>query len=296
MTFKLKYFLPVFIFSIFGTISHTQELALRAATAFANKAHTFATISRYAGVQAKVHNLLEKQKQVIVCSDWDDTITSPGAWHQKFNDGKWVCPTSKRMLLENEVDSHLREPEISDIITDWRNQNIPVLITTARPPIIDTKLTKYAKQHNLHPNLMDARLPDNPEQIDYDTIQGHISTILKHLDSDILLEKTAKKIDRMSQQSRIDLRGQKDLQQSTVIKNYDGHILTYHDSYAFIGHNKGPNFLRLIQDIELPQGDLVIVDDSPKAIGSYLNPHVITGFEEAGYTLHLMYYPSTKLP
>lgn len=274
---------------IVTTASLAQEVAVRAAAAFARKPHTFTTITRYSSVQTKVLELADKAK-VSIFTDWDDTINAPGAWRQTTYDGAPVCETTKRMLLEHEVDSALRDEDTAAIIATWKSQNVPVLVTTARPPIIDIKLRKYAQESDIHPNLMDIRMADQPDIIDYTTINHHISYILKNCDPARLREKTAKKITTMSEHSGIDLRGQTDLRH-TVIKNYNGHLLTYHDGYAFIGHTKGPNMLHLIQDIKIEPGHLIIVDDSPRAIGSYLEADVITGFEQLGYTLHLMHYP-----
>lgn len=276
-------------YAFLGSSLPAHELAVRATSAFSRKPHTFTTITQYAAVHSKVLEL-SKSANVSVLTDWDDTINAPGAWRQKKYDGSWVCSHSKRMLLEHEVDTLLRDQETPEIIQSWKRHKIPVLVTTARPPVIDVKLKKYALQLKMHSDLMNIRLPHADEEIDYLTINQHISSILNTFNSEKLKSKTEKKVNAMIAWSGINLKDQPNLDYS-VIKTFGQHLLAYHNGYAFIGHNKGAHMLQLLQEVQLSPGHLVIVDDSPRAIGSYLEAEVIKGFEELGYTLHLMHYP-----
>lgn len=286
---KIKYFFIGLLLS--HPLAVAQDLASVAEVAFTDTNHTFTVISGYSEVAAKVADL--SSAPVSVLTDWDDTVNAPGAWHQKFYDGSWVCPTTKRMLLESEVDGMLRDSDTVSIIQSWKTDSIPVLVTTARPPVIDAKLTKYAANRNLHKNLMDARTTTNPDQIDYDTIKAISLNIFRELGRTTLTEKVAKKITAMSLQSGIDLRGQENLMH-TVIEDHNNHMLVYQDGYAFIGHDKGPNMLHLVSEIGLTPGHLVIIDDSSRALISYLDTGIVAGFEELGYTLHLLHYPVEK--
>lgn len=276
------------------TTANASDLALQASHLFSGKSHTFTTISAYRDVAHKVLSLPNDNKKVIL-TDWDDTINSsgiiPGAWHQRKRDKSWVCETTKRMLLEHEVDGNLRDGDSPNIIQTWREQEIPVIVTTARPSIIDTHLITYAQKFDLHDNLMDARLSDNPDQIDYKTIGNIVFQITQKLEQDTLLSEITAKINRMSQQSGINLRGQIGIPSHHILKEHNGSMLTYQDGYAFVGHTKGPNVLHIIEEVVKGPVDLVIVDDSPTALGSYLDQQVIEAYEKIGYTLHLMHYP-----
>ena len=269
-----------------------QDLAAKAAKAFASRAHTFRTITSYAEVEGATERLRGHSKSVSVLSDWDDTLNqTPGAWWQKNHDGSWFCPHTKRFRMEHEVDDKLRHPEAKDIITRIRTRGIPFMVTTARPPIIDTTLDAMARDSKSHPNLMDARKTDNPDLIDYDAIHSGVYQILSTMDQADLLRLTQEKIAAMSTASGIDINGQKLAHSGHLVVDDGHHVFTYHDGFAFIGHEKGPGMLKLMPFLNLPKGHLVIVDDSARALGSYLDETVIKSFEDQGYTLHLLHYP-----
>ena len=83
-----------------------------------------------------------------------------------------------------------------------------------------------------------------------------------------------------------------DLAISSHIVVDDGHhVYSYLDGFAFIGHEKGPGLLKLMPALNLPKGHHVIVDDSARALGSYLDESVLKSFEDQGYTLHILHYP-----
>ncbi len=269
-----------------------QDLASKAAKLFAGRAHTFATIASYGEVEAKTEYLRGRWKKVSVLSDWDDTLNqTPGAWWQKNHDKSWFCPHTKRFRLEHEVDNKLRHPEAADIVKRIRTRGIPFIVTTARPPVIDVTLDTLAKKAKSHPNLMDARRSDNPDLIDYDAIHTGVYDLVSKMGQAELLELTKTKIATMSTASGINLSGQ-DLARGGHIVVDDGHhVYSYYDGFAFIGHEKGPGLLKLMPALNLPKGHLVIVDDSARALGSYLDETVLKSFEAQGYTLHLLHYP-----
>ncbi|MBX3487511.1 MAG: hypothetical protein KF798_06390 [Candidatus Paracaedibacteraceae bacterium] len=269
-----------------------QDLASRATKLFIGRSHTFMTIKSYDEVAERVEFLRGRSQNVSVLSDWDDTLNqTPGAWWQKNHNGSWFCPHTKRFRLEHEVDDQLRHPETIQIIDRIRSQDVPFMVTTARPPIIDVTLQELAKNKGLHANLMDARKTDNPDLIDYDEIHRGVYAILSQMPQDELLELTRSKINTMSSMSGVNISGQDIAIKSHIIVD-DGHSLySYHDGFAFIGHKKGPALLMILPHLNLPKGHLVIVDDSANALGSYLNEDVIDSFERSDYTLHLLHYP-----
>lgn len=282
----------IFICILYTQPLLSQDLASKAIKLFTGSPHTFATITSYVEVAEKTEFLRGSGENVAVLSDWDDTINqTPGAWWQKNHDGSWFCPHTKRFRLEHEVDHTLRHPEAASIIQRIRSRNITFMVTTARPPVIDTVLNTMAQDMNIHPNLMDARQAGNPDLIDYDEIHKGIYKLLSDMEQTELLGLTKVKISTMSQTSGIDLSGQDLALSGHIVVIDDHHVYSYHDGFAFIGHNKGPGMLKLLPTLRLPKGHLVIVDDSARALGSYLDEAIIKSFEDQGYTLHLLHYP-----
>lgn len=252
--------------------------------------HELIEVSSYASVQQKVNELFEQgvdADNIMVLTDWDDTINKQGAWKQKDPNGNYFHPY-KRMLLEHEVDHTLRDPNTQQILKYLRSKNVKTIVATARPPIIDTDLASMAKWQSKSLDLMDERLDSNPDVINYEKIGQTIYELIQHMAPETLNHKARHKVRKMQHQSGIDLTGQPGLEGSLSIDLDRGQAI-FHNGYAFIGHDKGPVVYKLLNKLRRFPAHIIVIDDNPRAIDSYIKE--LTYFKKAGATVHLLYYP-----
>ncbi|GEM_PF-3607241 len=248
------------------------------------KGHNLETVNTYLAVRNKVNELLESgvdASDIHVWTDWDGVINGPGAWEQKLFSGEYVCPTTRRMLLEHEVDHRLRDEHVLGTHEYLRNLGVKITVITARPPIVDTELGELASL----PNLMDVRHPEDQSKIHYDVIAASIHTVLSQMPDEDILIKAADKKRIMQNRSRVNLTGQPGLDENFVME-VDGHKIVYHDGFSFVGHDKGPALIALKQKLRLQAKHHVIIDDSPRALKSYIKVlDLIEG------KVHMLHFP-----
>jgi len=256
--------------------------------------HVFLSINTYEAVSIQIQQLLDKNippEDILVLTDWDDTINGPGAWLQKDYQGQYFYET-KRFLQEHEVDQTLRDPKTLIILNNILLQNIPIIVTTARPPVIDSHLNEQAKTDFNIPNLLDLRHDHDPHAIDYDSIQMHIKKMINNYHEDTLKEKVKHKVTRMEQMSGVSLTAQPQLDPSTHILLVNESRIVYHNGYGFVGHNKGCHTFEMLKALGKFAPHIIIIDDSVRSLKSYYT--VLDKFKEIGSKLYILHYPTGK--
>lgn len=296
MTFKKIYQTLGVCFTLL--LSFRQDISCVAmeektlASHFHDQNHHFERITSYLAVLNKVDTLLDQgvhPDDIMLITDWDNTINGPGAWSQKDYQGNYHFDT-KRMLSEEEVDHRLRDPNTAEIIDNLIARNIKLLVATARPPLRDLEVINRVKdEHGI--DLLDIRHPDNQEVIHYDKIRGMIDDIVNNTHSDELLERTRHKIQIMEERSGIKIKNAD--KHPEEIRIIETHRVVCHGGYIFTGYNKGPVLCEMLGYKDNDKNDhprhLIMVDDCDRALKSFIP--VLCFFTEKNTVFHVLHFP-----
>lgn len=245
--------------------------------------HRFDRVTTYKAVQERAEALLAQgvaPSDITVLTDWDKTINRNGAWEQTDFDGRVVCEETKRVLLEQEVDDTLRDPQIPEIHEFLKSMGIHIIVVTARPPFEDHELAQAAGK----PDLLDIRHPDNKNEIHRAVITGHIKRTICQTPDEQLIEASSRKIERMQRQSQLSLTGQKGLNKSFVHQVNDIKVV-YVDGFSFVGHDKGPALMPIYNSLEKKPLHTIVIEDSPRALESYIRV-----LDQIQGKVHFLYY------